>query len=59
MTTDNYLMPFGKHEGEYLGDVAASYLLWLYDQDWSSKYPEVRRYVETKRDELEKEAKGR
>lgn len=55
-TSDRYVMPFGKHEGEYLGDVPASYLLWLYDQDWSAKYPDVRRYVEAKQDELVKEA---
>lgn len=29
---DEDLMPFGKHKGEKLLNVPASYLLWLWDQ---------------------------
>ena len=30
---DNSLMPFGKHKGEKLANVPASYLLWLLTND--------------------------
>ena len=30
--TDGSLMPFGKHKGEKMANVPASYLLWLYDE---------------------------
>lgn len=30
--TDESLMPFGKHKGEKMANVPASYLLWLYDE---------------------------
>lgn len=38
-------MPFGKHKGQDLDDVPASYLLWFYEQDWAMQYPEVLKYV--------------
>lgn len=31
--TDEGVMPFGKHKGEKMKGVPASYLLWLYDND--------------------------
>lgn len=30
--TDESLIPFGKHKGEKMANVPASYLLWLYDE---------------------------
>uniref|UniRef100_A0A6M3KBI5 Exodeoxyribonuclease X-like C-terminal domain-containing protein n=1 Tax=viral metagenome TaxID=1070528 RepID=A0A6M3KBI5_9ZZZZ len=37
------IFPFGKHKGEYIGDVIMEdqkYLLWLIDEDWFEKnYP--------------------
>lgn len=33
MISDDYTMPFGKHKGERIGEVPASYLLWLFEQD--------------------------
>jgi uncharacterized protein (DUF3820 family) len=29
---DDSLMPFGKHEGDKMEDIPASYLLWLHGQ---------------------------
>lgn len=42
--TDQDLMPFGKHKGEKMEKVPASYLLWLRDQGCS--HAEVRKYIE-------------
>lgn len=25
------VMPFGKHKGEFLGDIPLSYLIWVYE----------------------------
>lgn len=25
------IMPFGKHKGEYLGDIPLDYLIWVYE----------------------------
>lgn len=36
-------MPFGKHKGEKMENVPASYLLWLYENDKCNK--EVKEYV--------------
>lgn len=49
-------MPFGKHEGQYLGDIPASYLMWLYEQDWlKEKFPDVNRYIQVNLGALQKE----
>lgn len=57
---DSDLMPFGKHKGEKLGDVPASYLLWLGDQpDVKQRHPELYAYIESGRVHLEKESKSR
>jgi len=37
-------MPFGKHKGQNMEDVPASYLLWLYE-DGCNNF-EVRNYIE-------------
>jgi uncharacterized protein (DUF3820 family) len=50
----HYEMPFGKHRGERLGDIPASYLLWLHDQSFCPN--KVRNYVERERKHLTEEA---
>lgn len=53
---DSDLMPFGKYKGEKLGDVPASYLLWLGDQpDFAQKNPGLSGYIEANRNWLEQE----
>lgn len=55
---DSDIMPFGKHKGEKLGDVPASYLLWLGDQpDIKKRHPELWAYIDSGRAHLEKEKK--
>lgn len=54
--TDDSLMPFGKHKGKKLGDVPASYLLWLYDQEgFVTKNPDLSGYIAKNMKHLEKE----
>ena len=49
--TDDSIMPFGKHKGQKLANVPASYLLWL-RQAWEENPPqrpdqlELMRYVD-------------
>lgn len=35
---DDYKMPFGKHKGEEIGLVPASYLDWLSGQGWIERW---------------------
>lgn len=39
-------MPFGKHKGQDMENVPASYLLWLFEQDWISQWPDVKGYID-------------
>jgi hypothetical protein len=55
---DDDPMPFGAHKGTPLGELPASYLLWLGDQDWIDEWPMLSGYIEWCRDELEKEVAG-
>ena len=60
MTTmkDSDLMPFGAHKDKKMGDVPASYLLWLADQpDVKRRWPGLFAYVDNNRAHLEKEAR--
>lgn len=43
-------MPFGKHKGKKLANVPASYLLWLFDQDWIK--PDMKLYINENMDAL-------
>lgn len=61
--TDESLMPFGKHKGEKMANVPASYLLWLYDE-YTMPNPrigfihrEVLAYIEENLDVLREEMK--
>lgn len=40
---DQDLMPFGKHKGEKMEDVPASYLLWLRDD--GCRHSEIAAYI--------------
>jgi hypothetical protein len=53
---DDTKMPFGAHKGKTLTQVPSGYLLWFYDQPWSSNYPKLRVYVDKNRVLLEIEA---
>lgn len=53
---ENFLMPFGKHKGEKLANIDASYLLWLYNACEDKDLPEeVKLYVEETKEVLLKE----
>ena len=47
---DDDAMPFGKHKGEPMSEVPAQYLLWFHEQEWASKWPRVKLYVEERMD---------
>jgi uncharacterized protein (DUF3820 family) len=52
---DNSIMPYGKHKGEKMANVPASYLLWLYENDKCSG--DIKRYIIENKSDLEKELK--
>lgn len=50
---DDYIIPFGKHQGEKIGDVSAGYLLWCLQKDWMKpKYPKMHQYLVNEQDTL-------
>jgi hypothetical protein len=51
---DTDIIDFGKYKGEKFGNVPASYLLWLYENDRCT--PMARDYVKNNLDVLKKEA---
>jgi len=51
--TDNMPMPFGKHKGEAMANVPASYLIFLYDNNLPDG--NVKAYIEENMDALRKE----
>lgn len=53
--TDEDTMPFGKHKGELLSDVPASYLIWLSEQDWISDWPRLKNYIWNCQTDIEQE----
>lgn len=54
---DNDKMPFGKHKGERLEDVPASYLLWLWEQKPLSDI-RLEHYIYNSLDALKMESKS-
>lgn len=60
--TDTSPMPFGKHKGELMANVPASYLLWLHEQPWPRTNEwtalAVRRYIRDNLEAIQQEAKG-
>jgi uncharacterized protein (DUF3820 family) len=60
MLTDNDKILLGKYHGNKLVDVPASYLLWLWDQEWfqKSKFThesQIREYIQDNLQVLRKE----
>lgn len=53
--SDDYLIPFGKHKGQKIGEVPASYLDWLSGQEWIGDWHEVDKYIRENREEIDKE----
>lgn len=48
-------MPFGKHKGEKLANVPASYLLWAFDN--LQLNDNLKKYIRENKDALEQEKK--
>ena len=57
--TDQSLMPFGKHRGKMMCTVPCDYLVWLYNQDWITSWPDVKDYIEENWDVIEFEAENK
>jgi len=53
--TDDDPMTFGQHKGTPMKNVPASYLMWLERQDWISKYPNVKQYIDENWDAIKME----
>lgn len=52
---DQSIMPFGKYKGKKMGEVPASYLLWIYDE--GIKDGDVKTYIVDNLDALKLEVK--
>jgi len=55
MLSDNSKMPIGTFKGRDMIDVPAWHLLWMLDQRWISKYPDLIEYITEREDTLEEE----
>ena len=53
--TDTSPMPFGKHQGDDMEDVPASYLLYLYESPKGIQHRDLLKYVEDNYQGLEQE----
>ena len=52
--SDTDTIRFGKYKGEAYEDIPASYLLWLFAQDWLlNSYPDTYAYCSANQDILE------
>lgn len=49
---DDTVMPWGKHKGQKLGKIPASYLLWLYEQPWIKSWEGLHAYLKANEDRL-------
>lgn len=54
---DNSPMPWGKHKGQKMANVPASYLMWLYDNNKCNA--EVQTYIKDNMDVLKEEIKNK
>ena len=54
---DNSPMPWGKHKGQKMANVPASYLRWLYDNNKCNA--EVQAYIKDNMDVLKEEIKNK
>ena len=55
MLNDNDPFPFGTHKGKPMEKVPATYLDWVQDQPWISKWPDVVDYIERNRTAIDYE----
>lgn len=53
--TDETIMPWGKHAGEMLARVPASYLDWLRDQPWIMTWFGLNAYLLANKTRIDKE----
>lgn len=53
---DDIIIPFGKYKGSRLGDVPASYLLYIAKFDWLYKFQDIKDYIENNWEQLNNEA---
>ena len=54
--TDESIMPFGKHKGEKMANVPASYLLWLYEENKCAG--DIKEYIKDNLDVIKKQRSG-
>jgi uncharacterized protein (DUF3820 family) len=54
-TNNKMIMPFGKHKGEPMDEVPASYLDWLHGQSWIGDWPEVLKYIKDHKHSIREE----
>lgn len=57
MADENTRLTFGMHKGEKLGDVPASYLLYLWDENKFIPQKEVDQYIQDNYEVLKAEVK--
>lgn len=50
--TDQTVMPWGKHKGQKLSELPASYLLWLFEQTWIRDWHGLYLYLKKNEDLL-------
>ena len=53
--SDKRIFPFGIYKGKEFGDVPAEYLDYLHGQDWIEKWPEVLKFIENNRENIDSE----
>ena len=53
--TDESIMPFGKHKGEKMANIPASYLLWLYEDSGFLADGLLKDYIKENLEDLKKE----
>lgn len=56
--TDETEMPFGKHKGQKLANVPASYLLWWFDECKRDDWRDLQAYVKDNLQVLQVQAKS-
>lgn len=49
---DNDIFPFGKYKGRHYKDLPDRYVLWLLEQDWIGKWPNVAVYAKRRADAI-------
>lgn len=57
MADENTRLTFGIHKGEKLGDVPASYLIYLWDNSKHISQPGIEQYIQDNYEVLKEEVK--